>query len=260
MSRNGELCLQKVIISYNPSRGDPATRQLLATYLPQFKRQYPSVVIDLRPRHWPETAITGVYRDGSERAYRTKYLSSLGIHSRLHRLVNEGNDSNVPFSAGHLHQQRRSVQGPWNPLLWHYEGGRRRQPPARWDRSLTKEEWQYYTTQYAAQMRSEEETIAAAVRRYTELPDAATREVQRRWRAHVLPQLQTDLAHNLQHLKRSHRRGTPPAPVDLAAYQLFSTPDHTVMAQDAVDVLRRREAQSLEEWWRQRREQLQPPE
>lgn len=261
MSRNGELCLQKVIVTYSPSNGNPGMRQFLDTYLPQFHRQYPQVKIDIRPRQWPEASITGVYRDGSEKAYSIRFLSSMGINVRFHRLVNEANDLNQPFAAAHVHLQRRSVQGTWNPYLWNYEGTRARlRAPAQWDRKLTDKEWDYYMQQYGAQMAAEEGTIADRVRRYTDIPAASTAEVQQRWQGHVLPRLQTDLEHNLAHWKKQHRAGAGrPAPPTLNEYTLFSVPDHTTLGQDAIDMLRRRETQREEDWWRERKSQLKPP-
>lgn len=261
MSRNGELCLKKIIVSYSPSHGNPATRQFLATYLPAFNRKYPEVQIDLRPRHWPESSITGVYRDGSERAYSIRNLSSMGINIRFHRLVNDANDTNDPFSAKHLHRQRRSVQGTWNPWLWNYEGPRtRHQEPARWDRKLTAKEWDYYIDQYTAQIKAEEETIAERVGRYTDIPEANTEEVQQRWKRYVMPRMQSDLEHNMDHWKRQHARGGQrPAGAKMHEYSLFAVPDHSTLGQDAVDMLRRREAKHLEEWWQKRKEQLKPP-
>ncbi|CCW65619.1 unnamed protein product [Phytomonas sp. EM1] len=262
MSRNGELCLKKIIVSYSPSHGDPAVRQFFATYLPAFHQKYPQVTIDIRPRFWPETSITGVYRDGSEKAYRIRQLSSMGIHIRFHRLVNEANDSNLPFGPKHLHFHRRSVQGAWNPWLWGYESTRVRgkAPPPRWDRQLTPEEWEYHITQYAAQVGAEEEAIDARVRRHSEIPDASTTEVRRRWKQHVLPQMQSDMEFNLDHWKRQQAKGKAgPEAAKMHEYSLFSVPDHTTLGQDAVDTLRRREAKQLEDWWRQRKEQLKPP-
>lgn len=261
MSRNGELCLKKIIISYSPSMGNPATRQFLATYLPAFSLKYPQVTIDLRPRFWPETSITGVYRDGSEKAYCIRHLSAMGINVRCHRLVNEGNDYSYPFSAAHVHLQRKSVQGTWNPWLWNYETRRRRHaPPAQWDRKLTEKEWGYYVDQYSAQMKAEEEAITERVKEYTEIPDASTQEVQERWKKYVMPRMQTDLEYNLSHWKRQHARGAArPAEPRMHEYSLFAVPDHTTLGQDAVNMLRRREAKHLEDWWRMRKEQLKPP-
>ncbi|CAJ1033029.1 putative Mitochondrial ribosomal protein L51 / S25 / CI-B8 domain containing protein [Leishmania utingensis] len=261
MSRNGELCLQKIIVSYSPNKGNPAMRQFMATYLPEFYRQYPQVKIDIRPRQWPESSITGVYRDGSEKAYSICFLSSMGINVRFHRLVNEGNDYNHSFSASHLHMQRRSVQGVWNPYLWNYEGTRtRHKPPAKWNRKLTEREWDYYIQQYGAQMKAEEDTITDRVRRYTDIPEASTEEVQQRWKEHVMPRLQTDLEYNLSHWKKQHLSGARrPSLPTLKEYSLFSVPDHSSLGQDAIDMLRRREAQREEEWWRERKGQLKPP-
>lgn len=259
MSRNGELCLKKVLVSYSPSNGSPNTRQFLATHLARFHAKYPDVTIDIRPRFWAETSITGVYRDGSERSYKTKYMSPMGIWLRLNRLVNTANDHDLPFSASHLHFQRRSIQGTWNPWLWHYETERRRKEAPRWCRKLSQEEWEYYIGQYSAQMKQEEEVIRQRVAKQTDIPAQSTREVQERWKHHVMPRLQTDLEFNLAHFKRQHARGQRPEPVRMGEYKLFSVPDHRELGQDAVDMMRRREAKHLEEWWRQRKEQLKPP-
>lgn len=262
MSRNGALCLKKVILSYNPSRGDPGMRQFLASYLPHFYTKYPDVVVDIRPRFWPETSITGVYQDGSERAYCVRHLSAMGINIRMHKLVNEGNDTNTPFRASHLHFQRRSVQGTWNPWLWNYETSRVRGNRAlpKWDRSLNAKEWDYYMTHYAAHMKAEEESLAQRVRRHTDIPDSSTHEVQQRWKESVIPRLQSDLEYNFAHWKQQHARGAakPDRPA-MREYSLFSVPDHTTMGQDAVDMLRRREAKYVEDWWNARKKQLQPP-
>ncbi|KAF8293776.1 hypothetical protein C3747_313g21 [Trypanosoma cruzi] len=259
MSRNGELCLKKVIISYCPNRGSPNTRQFIATHLPRFHAKYPSVTIDIRPRLWAETSITGLYRDGSERSYKTKYMSSMGIWLRFHRLVNTANDYDLPFSASHLHFQRRSVQGTWNPWLWHYETDRRRTETPQWRRKLSEEEWDYYLGQYSAQMKQEEEAIQQRVAEHTEIPLQNTREVQERWKKHVLPRLQTDMEFNLSHYKRQHARGQRHEPVTMGEYRLFSVPDHREIGQDAVDMMRRREAKHQEEWWQHRKSQLKPP-
>nr|7AOI_Ag Chain Ag, Mitochondrial ribosomal protein L51 / S25 / CI-B8 domain containing protein [Trypanosoma brucei] len=185
-SRNGELCLKKVIISYCPSNGAPNTRQFLATHLPHFHAKYPSVSIDLRPRLWPEMAITGVYRDGSERSYNTKNLSPMGIFLRLNNLVSTANDYDQPFCASHLHFQRRSVQGTWNPWLWNYETERRRTEAPQWRRKLSEKEWDYYVGQYSAQMKQEEDEIQRRVADRTCVQEQSTREVQERWKRHVV--------------------------------------------------------------------------
>eukprot|EP00796_Vickermania_ingenoplastis_P009357 gene9357-6580_t len=261
MSRNGELCLKKIIFSYSPSMGSPGVRQFFALYLPAFHEKYPQVQIDIRSRFWPESYITGLYRDGSEKSYCVKYLSPMGINIRAHRLVNEANDSNLPFSASHLNFQRRSVQGTWNPWLWTYESSRCRSSKVpHWDRKLSENEWKYYVDRYTAEMKTEEESINERVQRFTEIPDESTAEVQKRWKDYVVPSMQSDIEHNLQHWKDEHAKGAPsPRQPTLEEYMLFSVPDHTSLGQDAVDMLRRREAQDVENWWKQRGEQLVPP-
>nr|CCC50101.1 conserved hypothetical protein [Trypanosoma vivax Y486] len=184
----------------------------------------------------------------------------MGIWLRINRLVNTANDYDKPFSASHLHFQRRSVQGTWNPWLWSYDSERRRTPPTRWDRKLSEEEWEYYVGQYSAQMKHEEEEIQQRLNKRTELPEQNTKEVQERWKKHVMPRLQTDMEFNLAHLKRQFARGMrEERPVTMGEYKLFSVPDHHEIGQDAVDTMRRREAKRMEEWWRKRKEQLKPP-
>nr|CCC90285.1 conserved hypothetical protein [Trypanosoma congolense IL3000] len=258
MSRNGELCLKRSnhFILHN---GGPNTRQFLATHLPRFHARYPSVAIDIRPRMWPEATITGVYRDGSERSYNTKWLSPMGIFLRLNYLVNTGNDYDRPFSASHIHFQRRSVQGTWNPWLWNYEAARRRVEAPQWRRKLSEEEWDYYINQYSAQMKQEEEEIQQRVANHTSVQEQSTRDVQERWKQHVMPRMQTDVEFNLTQFKRQHAQGQKQRPVTMGEYRLFSVPDHRELGQDAVDMMRRRESQFMEEWWRKRKEQLKPP-
>lgn len=261
MSRNGELCLKKIILSYSPSMGCPGMRQFLALYLPTFNKKYPDVKIEIRTRFWPENSITGVYRDGSEKAYCIKYLSPMGINIRVNRLVNEGNDTSLPFSASHLHFQRRSVQGTWNPWLWNFESTRVRSDSVpRWDRKLTSSEWEYYINKYSTEMKAEENSIDEQVRRYSDIPDQSTSEVQSRWKEFVLPSIQTDMEHNIKYWKDQHAKGGPkPRKPTLQEYMLFSVPDHSSLGQDAIDILRRREAQRVEEWWKKRGEHLKPP-
>lgn len=261
MSRNGELCLKKIIFSYSPSMGSPGIRQFFALYLPLFSKKYPEVKIDIRPRFWPETSITGVYRDGSEKSLSVKYLSPMGINIRVNRLVNEGNDSSLPFSAAHQHFQRRSIQGVWNPWLWNFESSRVRNPRIpKWNRKLTGKEWDYYVDKYAHDIKLEEESINERVRRYTEIPDDNTSQVQKRWKEFVLPSIQTDLEHNIKYWKEQHvKGGSKPQKPTLDQYMLFSTPDHTALGQEAVDILRRKETEKVEEWWKQRSEHLKPP-
>lgn len=245
--------------------GSPGVRQFFSLYLPAFHKKYPDVTIDIRPRHWPETSITGIYRDGSEKSYSIKYLSPMGIHIRAHRLVNEGNQvtASLPFSAAHMHYQRRSIQGVWNPWLWSFESTRTRSPwVPRWDRKLTEKEWRYYLDHYTTEMKAEEQAIKERVDQYSEIPEEHTREVRARWKAHVMPTLQTDMEHNLQYWKEQHAKGQPgphKTPPTLEQYMLFAVPEHTVLGQDAVDMLRRREAQDVEEWWKERGNQLKPP-
>ena len=259
MSRNGELALKRIIISYSPSKGSSNTRQFLATHLAAFKEKYPSVVIDLRPRHWPERGITGIYRDGSEKFFNTNELSTMGIFIRCHRLVNECNDYDVPFSASHMHFQRKTVQGAWNPWLWMAERSYNRKQASKWDRKLTEEEWTYYVDKFSAQMKLEDEAVRSEVQKHTELPRKYSDEAAANWKKYVVPKLQTDVEHNLAAFKSDFKKGVKPEPVSMGEYRLFSVPNLHELGHDAVAALRGREIDRLDRWWVQRKEQLKPP-
>jgi hypothetical protein len=262
MSRNGSLALKKLIISYSPSHGAPNVRQFLATHLPLFKSKYPSVAIDIRPRFWPENAITGVYQDGSEHALKTKDLSSMGIFVRCNRLVNTANDFDLPFNAAHVHLNRRSVQGTWNPWLWNGEvKGKTRVESPKWDRKLSEGEWDFFVDRYATQMQLEAEAVEAKVAAKTALSKQNTEEVRRRWMEHVTPRMQTDLEQNISDVKQDYKRkGKKLSPVTDAEYKLFAVPHMTTMGQDAVHAMRRHEKDQMETWWLKRKEQLKAPE
>lgn len=267
MSRNGELSLQRIIISYSTTNGCSNTRQFLSTHLPHFKSKYPSVVIDVRPRHWPEPGITGIYRDGSERYFNTYGLSTMGIGIRFHRLVNTCNDIDVPFQASHMHFQRRSIQGTWNPWLWMAERHHSRKRIPAWDRKLNEQEWEYYVDKYSTSAKLEAEAIESQVQDHTKIPKIMTEQVAEKWRDQVVPRLQTDIEHNIAAFKSndaSLKRGGSPGSivnkvVDEGKYRLFAQPSLNEMGQDAVQALRGREMERLENWWRKRKEQLKPP-
>jgi hypothetical protein len=236
-------------------------RQFLATHLPLFKQKYPSVEVDIRPRFWPERAVTGVYHDGSEQAFNIAKLSSMGIWARCHRLVNTANDFDLPFNGSHIHLNRRSVQGTWNPWLWHAEARHKeRVESPKWERKLSNEEWDFYVDRYSTQMRLEEEAVQESAAAKTSLTKQHTEEVRQRWMQHVAPKLQTDMEHNVAKFKADHKRGIRQAPVTMSEYKLFSVPQMQAMGQDAVHAMRRYEKNQLESWWLKRKEQLKAPE
>jgi hypothetical protein len=259
MSRNGELALKRVVVSYGINGGVPGVRQALAREIPAFKRKYPTVEIDLRPREWPERAITGFFRDGSEKTFTVDKMSAQGIWIRMNRLAGSCNDHNVRFSAQHMHFQRRSVQGNWNPWLWSAEKNVARTEEPRWDRQLTEDEWAFYVDKYSARMARDDAEIGEKASRLTDLPKQYTAEVAQRWAEHVTPALQTDVEHNLAHYKKQAAKGTFPKPVAMGEYRLFAVPDHTTMGHDLLSGLRKEESNRLEQWWTKRQEQLKPP-
>ena len=260
MSRSGELALKRLIISYSPTlQSSRNTRQFLATHLPAFQAKYPSVHISIRPRQWPERGITGIFRDGSERFYNTAGLSTMGMFIRCHKLANECNDYDLPFSAAHLHFQRKTVQGAWNPWLWMAERPYSRKQPAAWNRRLTEDEWSYYVDKFSSQMKLENEAVQHEVAKHTELPHAYSQDAAAKWKRYVVPKLQTDIEHNLASFKADFKKGVKPAAVSMGAYRLFSAPNVTELGQDAVTALRGREIERMDSWWLQRKQQLKPP-
>lgn len=262
MSRNGVLALERIIFPYSPNgtNGNPNIRQFFATHLPLFKSKFPEVLIDVRPRQYAEHSITGVYKDGSERAYNIAMLSSMGIWLRCHKLVNTANDFDLPFTKEHIHLNRRSVQGTWNPWLWTAEAkGKSRTPPARWDRKLSEAEWAYYVDKYSTQMRLEEEAVARRVANETEFSQEQTDALAKRWQTYVAPRLQTDVEANVAKLKADAKRGIRPAPVQMREYRLFASPQVQELGRDALQAIRRKEMDHFESWWQKRKEQLKPP-
>lgn len=260
MSRSGELALKRIIVSYSPTnQASRNTRQFLATHLPAFQATYPSVQISIRPRHWPERGITGIFRDGSERFYNTANLSTMGMFLRCHKLANECNDYDLPFAASHVHFQRKTVQGAWNPWLWMAERPYARKQPAAWRRALTPDEWTYYVDKYSAQMQLEDEAVRHQVAKHTALPAKHSEEAAAKWTRHVVPQLQTDVEHNVAAFKAAFAKGVKPDAVRMGEYRLFSAPQAAELGQDAVTALRGREIERLDNWWLQRKQQLKPP-
>ena len=259
MSRNGALSLKKIIITYNPRCRNPAVRQFLGLYLPVCMRQFPSVEFDIRPRPWPEAAITGVFADGSEKAVSTRVVSSMSIWLKIHSLVRECNDYNVKFSQPYLHFHRRSVQGTWNPWLFMAERNTPKKQPVRWDRKLSEPEWTFFVKKFSDQMKHEDKAVDTKVRELRGLPEQFTAEVSRRWEHHVAPNVQTDLDHNLAVIKKNFERGVKQPPVRMQEYQLFAMPMLDQLGGDALMAIRSKELQTIEKWWEKRKETLKPP-
>eukprot|EP00758_Cryptobia_borreli_P009966 Tbor_TRINITY_DN5525_c0_g1::TRINITY_DN5525_c0_g1_i1::g.13690::m.13690/K17424/MRPL43; large subunit ribosomal protein L43 len=260
MSRNGEICLKKIVVTYNQFGGaSGGTRQFLATGLPAFKQKFPEVEIDLRIRRFSASAITGFFRDGSERAYNTKGLSATAIWNRCNQLVNEANDYNIVFSKNTIHLQRKTVQGAWNPWLFLADRPQPREEVPNWDRKLGDQEWDYYVDRYSKQMNNEERTIQGIVARRTELPSSYTADVQKRWNDVVAPKMNTDLEHNINAMKKNFMKGKKIDPVRIGEYRLFSVPDHAQMGQEAGVAIRKKEVEHIHSWWKERKAMLKPP-
>ena len=258
MSRLGQLSLQRVIVDYSPYGSAMGLRHAFAREIPQFKRDFPSVTIEVRPRG-TASAVTGIYRDGSERTFHVKTLSSQAIYVRLHELAQTANDRSQYLNTATMHFQRRSVQGAWNPYLWLAERHEARVPVPKWDRELTDDEWRYYVAAYSARMRRDRARVSDELDKVTDLPNRMTAEIADRWKQFVTPHLQTDVAQNLATVKRQAEQNVAPAPVSLDEYKLFSAPDLAQTGGDLIRGLRHKEMRRIEKWWDRRRYQLKPP-
>lgn len=259
MSRNNELCLKRLVIGYNTTRGHAGIRQALAREIPLFSDKYPTVKIELRPRRQDQNFIAGVYRDGSEKCFDISNMSAQGIWHRIHRLVSTANDNSEYFSARTMHHTTRSVGGAWNPWLWTAERHVPRVGGTEWDRKLSDSEWNYYVDKYSDKMRKDEKDTQAIVDEHGALPKKYAEEVAERWKKNVTPHLQTDIEVNLAALKKAALVEKYPAPPSLDEYELFSVPSLTDASQDTINAIRRVERSRQTRWWQKRREQLKPP-
>ena len=260
MSRNGELMLKRVIISYNQTEGvGHSMRQALAREVPLFKAQYPSVVIDVRPREDGAAYMAGVYKDGSNRVYNTNLFGAGGIAIKLHQLVQQANDIDQSFANKHLHRERTSIQGNWTPWLWTAERDEERVQRPQWDRKLSEKEWDHYVEAYGSEMLGFERAVAQRLEARESVDRENTKTVQRRWQEHVKPYLQTDVEENLKQLKRAAAKGAGPAPVRLGEYKLFEVAQPSTAGDEIVRGLRAKELRREIDWWKSRQEQLKAP-
>eukprot|EP00760_Papus_ankaliazontas_P032307 PhM_4_TR573/c0_g1_i1/m.73308 len=259
MSRKGQLCLREIIVTYGYLNERCDMRMALAREIPDFKREYPSVKISVRPRSTPEATLTGVYNDGSHLVLNCRHGSSQQILNKLHQLVGTANDEVKYFGRDSLYRGRTSVQGTWNPWLWMTDYRAARDPPPKWDRSLTEEEWSHYVKKYSAHWAAEEGAIRDGVAQYSELPQQYTDEVQQRWDEHVKPHLQSDMESKLEVMKKDAKKGNRPKPTTYDEYMLFSQPDLRTMGNDALFMMRKKQAAELVKWWDKRRDQLKEP-
>eukprot|EP00759_Apiculatamorpha_spiralis_P026226 PhF_6_TR29308/c0_g1_i3/m.42980/K17424/MRPL43; large subunit ribosomal protein L43 len=259
MSRNGSICLQRIVVNYGILSDKSGIRQALARELPAFKRQYPSVGITLQPRVWPSNSMIGVYNDGSHLTLSITALSAQAILTKAHELVQTANDEVKYFKAQTLHTDRKSVQGGWNPWLWMMDAPVSRQQVPRWDRKLSEKEWDYYVRKYTASWKDEEQAIRNGVRRSSDLHNEYSEELTQRWKAHVEPQLPTDVETTVQEMKAQAAVGKRPQAPTYDEYMLFSMPDMRRQGKDAIMMLRRKQATELVQWWGKRKEQLKEP-
>ena len=270
MSRNGQLALKKVVITYGVTTGAPGVRQALSREVFDFKKQYPSVQVEIRPRRVADFSITGHYRDGSELSLALdqkhpdgKSMSSQGIWYRLQHLATTANVNNLPHNPRTWHMQRTSIQGTWNPWLWAAESHESREPPARFDRKLTDEEWDYYVDRYTQEMKNEEGVVQQTIKRQTEPTQEHTKRIAQRWDEYVAPTRQTDLEHNLAAMKakaKKRKASDNSDDVTLKEYSLFHVPNFDMLGKETLSALRGKEQVALAEWWQKRKEQLKPPE
>lgn len=258
MSRSGSLALQRLIFDYNSIGPAHGLRHAFAREIPLFKQEFPSVVIEVRPRAKP-AAVTAVYRDGSERSFHLERLSSQAIYNRLHELVQDCNDRSHFFDNKNFHYQKRSVQGAWSPYLWLAERHESRMPEPKWDRKLSDREWDYYVDKYSNRMQRFRADVRKVAERREEMPRKLTKELSERWSKFVTPHLQTDMEANLAAMKKSAAQGKAPDAVSWDEYRLFAAPDMTTTGEDTMRALRRKEMMKAELWWDKRKEQLKPP-
>jgi hypothetical protein len=259
MSRLGQLSLQRVIIDYSAYSTADGLRHAFAREIPQFKKDFPSVVVEVRPRS-KASVVTGVYRDGSEISFPVALLSSQAIFVRLQEMAQTCNDKSVALNNHYRHYQNRSVQGSWNPYLWMAERHEERIPEPKWDRKLSDREWDYYVDKYSSKLKNDRAALKKALERATELPDQQTKEIAERWQKYITPTLQTDMEDNLSQIKKEAAKGKFPENVSIDEFRLFSTPDIAGSgAEDIIRGLRHKEMRKTEKWWEQRQAQLKPP-
>ena len=259
MSRNGKLCLQQLILPYGLINGNNGARHALAREIPQFKKQFPSVRISVRPRIWPEQTITGVYSDGSHLSLDINRLSAQAILAKAHMLVHTANDEVRYFNAQTRVLERKSVQGAWNPWLWITDYAEPRYATPKWDRKLTNQEWSHYVKKYATSWEWEERAVRDGIAQTSDLHVQYTQEVQKRWDDNVTKNLPSDVEGNIAEMKKRAAKRVYAEPPTHDEYVLFSTPDLRQMGNEAISMLRRKQAVKLVQWWDKRREQLKPP-
>ena len=271
-SLTGELALKKVIITYGVTSGVASMRQVLNHEIFTFQNEYPGVEISVRPRRTPHPSVTGIYRDGSERSFSLKqwhhrHSDNLGpgaITAKLYDLANDNNTTDQVYATSTQHQQRKSVQGTWNPWLWIAEGHESREKPALFKRKLSDSEWDYYVDKYSDKMRREEGEVSKQTKQRTEFFEAETSDVAARWGKYVAPSRQSDMEHNLAEMKKVSQKKAKDRPsgygvVTPQEYALFQHADHDKLATSALDTLKSRDVTDVVSWWAKRKEQLKPP-
>ena len=260
MSRNGELMLKRVVITYNQTEGvGHSMRQALAREVPLFKAKYPSVVIDIRPREDGAAHIAGIYKDGSNRVLNASLFGAGAIGIKLHKLVNHANEIDEGFGPKHLHRERSTVQGNWTPWLWTAERHEERVERPKWNRKLSEQEWDHYVEAYGNEMLGFERDVDEHIAKTETLHRENTKLVQQRWQKHVRPFMQTDVEENLKYMKTQAVKGQAPTPVKLGEYKLFEVPQPEEAGPEIVRGLRAKELRREIDWWKSREKQLKPP-
>ena len=258
MSRGGQLCLRTLIIPYGFLENSSGVRQALAREIPEFKRQFPQVNINLRPRVCPTRAMTGVYSDGSHCSVDISEKSAQAIISLMHQLVHTANDEVRYFKTDTVYYERKSVQGAWNPWLFIAERPVERHPKPKWDRKLSTQEWDHYVKRYSEQWEEDARDVDKLVRTESELHGEHIKELKRRWSTHMKEKTPSDLERQAQQLK-TPTPGTKTTPPTFDEYVMFSVPEMQRLGNDALCMLRTKQTKDLVEWWEKRRQQLKPP-
>eukprot|EP01001_Neometanema_parovale_P010277 NODE_6510_length_841_cov_91.392758_g6274_i0.p1 GENE.NODE_6510_length_841_cov_91.392758_g6274_i0~~NODE_6510_length_841_cov_91.392758_g6274_i0.p1 ORF type:complete len:203 (+),score=32.83 NODE_6510_length_841_cov_91.392758_g6274_i0:103-711(+) len=121
MSINGRQQLVKMCARYSAVRPHSrGIREFIMYLLPKFKEENPDVEWEFfETRRPPEVVAT--YMDGTTRALPVRSLTSKGVEMRAWELRNQFRElpefHNMPLSKVHT-----TIQGPWSPYLWTFEG------------------------------------------------------------------------------------------------------------------------------------------
>ncbi|KNH05652.1 hypothetical protein XU18_3320 [Perkinsela sp. CCAP 1560/4] len=259
MSRKGSYCLKELIFPYSMFGDGSGIRQALAREIPNFKRQYPSVRISLRPRIYAENQVTGVYNDGSHSSIDIHRKSAQAILAIMHQLLHTANDEIRYFRNDTTHITPTSVQGSWSPYLFMAEKHVDKKPRPKWDRKLSEQEWKHYVSKYSAVWEHDETEIRSLADSQSKLHAHETEKLRKEWQDNVCKKMPTDMEDHAEKLKSASAKKKRPGPPTIEEYSLFSTPDYQRIGNDAISILRSKQSSELVRWWNARKDQLKEP-